>query len=415
MVLIEFSLNNSLYLLLLGLSGFGQIKMFEELDGIPQFIFMFFESLSLLLFVIFEDISLMITKRFRPRINSIKKLNLLLNASKIVVIKAREWVKYKIAKMFLSVFLLGILTTLNNMACIYIYYSFMSKINGMFCFANFLATWLMLKIWSYSTIHLHHVVALSILFIGLIASFILNYDLISMFIMMVNGSMGLLIGYFFGIVFIQSSREVLEKYALDVLKIKHFKLLFFEGFSSMFINIICLIIFQLAQCNSENDERNIFLMICGSAQFKELMKRAYDLLNYSSIHSLYVAIYVISTIIVHCSRILINKTSGPTHRYSADLLAFEMYMIYDSLNKVIKGFDIQLFEWDSYVLILILVIGCLIYNENIRINIGELSTNTRVEIEKRAQIENQLIESSLQDLRIFDDENQAELSIDEGV
>lgn len=103
-------------------------------------------------------------------------------------------------------------------------------------------------------------------------------------------------------------------------------------------------------------------------------------------------------ILLDLSRITINNNNGPTHRYSADLISYVIYMCIDLIlgnNNSIGDVALTFYIWWQLIIIIFLISGIFIYNENIRIHACNLSLNTKAEIENRAKKDIELYDSIL--------------------
>lgn len=377
MALVSFSRRNLLYIILLSIVTTGEMKLLQLISSYPQILFMFLDSLGLFLFVLIDDLILIYGfDEIKPRI-SLQKMTMF-NKQKITVISPNTKTKEKERKFIIAIFLLSLLTSLNSGLNFFIYLCLISGFSSAFWVFNMLFTWLLLFFWLKLRMHRHHVLAMIILFISLIASFVVNLGVFGQ-VEFLFGDFYLFSCCFVLIIIALPSRELIEKYVLDRLFVKYTRLLFFEGLGSCLINILIFGIVQLINCNKA--KRPVSLdQFCISTQNKILSKQFIKLFSFRTFDSLFIWLYFLSVIGINYFRIHINRSDGPSHRYSGDLLAFVIFMLLDSILETHK-----LFDWEIIVILFVLIIGCLLYNENIRLNFCQFSRNTRFEIERRAK------------------------------
>lgn len=404
MIIFSFSFDHFLYFILYALSSFSQIKMIELLEIYPHMILMLFSSLSMSYSVILEDISLFINEKecTSDRNSSIGKLLTLFNKKKFAFIQAENREKAKLKCYAISISILTILTALNISLSYLLFLCLFTGFSGVICIFNNLITWVYLFFWAKRKIYRHYILAFTLLVCALTASFIFDGWLLSLLIRYF-GSKWLLLGFFILTALTTASREVLEKYLLDVLYMSSSRLLFYEGIGTLIATLLVFTILQFIPCVLDEDAPVINITsFCLSSKAKVVGMSMLHLFSFISLDTLYIWIYIISTFINELFRILINKKHGPTHRYSADLFAFAIYMIVDMIISYYNDYY-QIFDWKRLIVIMVLILGCLIYNENIRINLCNLSYYTRAEIERRAAYDTKIDEDALIKLQELDE------------
>lgn len=106
---------------------------------------------------------------------------------------------------------------------------------------------------------------------------------------------------------------------MEVMYMKHFRLLFYEGVVSLVISLLLLGILQLFNCRTaEISDIMSLYTFCINSQIDVVNAFIFKLFGFISIDSLYVVLYVIAMSLMNTFRVLVNKTHGSTHRYTAD-------------------------------------------------------------------------------------------------
>lgn len=394
MAYIEFSFDNSLYVFLFALSSIGQMKLIELTENIPQMILIFLDSFSLLFMVLIEDISIAIIE-VNSKLKIYSERNAIYYKLSISFIEEKDEAEEKKYKILFYIIVLSLLTTLISSLNYMLFVMIFAGYSGSYFVFNLLFTWLFLRVWSNANIHRHHFFALILLSIGLMLEIRLNLDEFPLFFVLFDNEYWKLCLALIGIILFISTRESIEKYTLDILYIKHFRLLFYEGIGSLFFSCIIFGVLQYAQCDPDNySPLNKF---CLNSQFSAFKEGLVLCFNYSTSKTFYVWFYVFATALMNALRVLINKNQGPTHRYSGDIISFAIFVLIDIIKQYVKK-DRQIFNWKGFNTMIMLTIGCLIYNENIRIKVFNMAINTIHEIKQRAQLDpiigtNDLIQS----------------------
>lgn len=270
---------------------------------------------------------------------------------------------------------LGILAGLNSFISYILLLLLFFGYSGAYTFFNLLVSWLLLRIWKKSSIHNHKVVSLFIIFVQ-------GQPEILLFLF---NSYWLLLAIFALVIVVISSREIIENFAFEVLYIEHFKLLFYEGIGCLIFSALCFFLLQVITCDCDDSHLSLNCF-CSHTQLANLTWQFDGLFGFISIDTLFIWLYFIATLSVNIFRVILNKNKGPTQRFTADLIAFALFIIIDICPEFVLDYD-QIFKWESIVIILILIIGCLIYNENVKLYFCSLALSTRAEIQKRAVID----------------------------
>lgn len=149
---------------------------------------------------------------------------------------------------------------------------------------------------------------------------------------------------------------------MEVMYMKHFRLLFYEGVVSLVISLLLLGILQLFNCRTaEISDIMSLYTFCIHSQIDVVNAFIFKLFGFISIDSLYVVLYVIAMSLMNTFRVLVNKTHGSTHRYTADLLSFALFTVIDIITVLANWIDEeQIFNWENVLIIVFLIIGCLI-------------------------------------------------------
>lgn len=393
---VSFSFDNIVIMLLYIISNLGQIILISVTTYYPRFLFMLIDSLSLLFFVILEDISL-IMNREKPKC-IIKSMYGIKRTSKLKKGQMRSKNLRFIIYKTLSLVVLGALTVVNSYLSYLVYLSLITGFNGVLYLSNIGITWLIFLLWFKLKMYRHHLLALIIITVAVAIPFFL--DSIVSFLYWYVDSYSLLIGGLILLILVQPLREVIEKYALDHLYIRHTEILFYEGVISMIINLLIFGIIQIFNCEETMAVSIHPLKFCSESQIQILRRYLIELFGYQTIDTLYAYMYIIATILLSLSRILINKKNGPTHRYSGDFVSFALFEYIDYIRAWINsspdsGFY-SFYSWGNLIVQIFILFGILIYNENIIIHLCKLSANTNAIITERAQIDEQLCNITFQ-------------------
>lgn len=125
-----------------------------------------------------------------------------------------------------------------------------------------------------------------------------------------------------------------------------------------------------------------------------------------------------SNITSNAFRVLINKNNDLTHRYTTEVIALILFWIIIVIDptfalnmnttEIIK---VNYYAWINFIFPGLLILGCLVYNENIILYFFGLELYTRKEIMKRAdnEMELALINSQLIIEEKTDDNDQIDI------
>lgn len=379
---IKLGYNNLLYLIIFALSSAAQMKLIELIEEYPQIIFMFLDSLSLLVLVYLEIISAYLTDNNIKTSRTSSRL-LYFKTKRISILKAQERELIMRNKTIVLFIVVSLLTSLISALNYIIFFCLFIGFSGSFCFFNIVITWLLLFWYSKTKMHRHHFIALIILLTTIIISIVSNLQMFEL-IAIIFGNVWQFIACILLIIISLSSREVFEKYIIEVLYISHFKILFYEGVGSLIVNFVVFGVMQIFQCIKREDDYISLITFCSNGKAKTLTEYTYLLFNNGTIDTFHAWLYVIVTSVLNATRLMINKRNGPTHRYTGDLLSSALFMTIDIIITYVNQ-NYQLFDWKKVLIIVVLMIGCLIYNENIQFLFCNLAIYTRDEIAKRAE------------------------------
>lgn len=264
MKFISFSFDNLIYVLIYVISIMSQMYIIEKTQNYPRLIFMFLDSFSLLFFVILEDISIYFNTMLPRKYKQPKKEK----KNKIQIITINKYPNDYFNKKLISLVVLGILTVLNSYFTLFVYFSLLIGLNAFSYMCNIVLTWMILRLCFKWKMYRHHIFAFVIIAITLTVSFSLNPDIIIYFYYFLNNSYSLMIGGLIIVIIVQSFREVIEKYALDYLYMRHTKILFYEGVISLVINLLFFGILQLFNCQETEEVSINLLQFCYESQIK---------------------------------------------------------------------------------------------------------------------------------------------------
>lgn len=399
MRIVSCNCENMLYMILYTISNTIQMIIIHYINIYPLLISMFLDSLSLLFFIILEDISIFL-KCNKPKKKIKQQRNDIFRKGKIKLIKSEKHQKgYKTYRV-ISFISLGILTAINSFFIYFIYLNLLVGVCGFTYICNIILTWAILQRWFKLIIYNHHKLALVIIVLTVIMFFVCDPNLFYFYFDLLDNSYVLLIGGTIFLILAQSFREVIERYVLVYLYIQQSKILFFEGIIAIIINILLYGILQLFKCNEGKNEFATLAQFCFDSQAKNFNFKSLLFFGFGSLDTFYGFVYLIDIFLLHFSRININKMNGPTNRYSADLISCVIFMTYNYITALVISTENEfysLYEWWQFVLFVILILGVMIYNENIRIHIFNLSWNTKIEIKRRALIDRELCDQTFSD------------------
>lgn len=379
-MLVELNFNSLLPLTFYALSCFSLYYLNEQYQDYSQVLLMIIDSFSFLFVVILEDF--LLVRRFSSKIGLNRSNKYLRNRNKKIK-RLKQKINFDKTYSIMVILLLGSLTSLISSLSYVILYLLISGFASIYCIFNIMFSWVFLRMWFKWKIHRHHVLGIGLLFIGLLISLI-NYNNSSIvFEHMFFESYLYIIGAFIGIGILIPGREIIEKYTLDILFYTQSRLMFYEGIVSLIINCICLGVLQLFECNRKGDLFSPYYF-CRQGQLKTVELKVFLMFGYGSLLTLYSWLYVLATIISNVLRLSINKQFGPTQRYTMDLIGLSMYVVLSEIIFITSKYETP-FDWVNLLVIVILIIGCLIYNENIEIHVLGLATNVKAQIQKRAE------------------------------
>lgn len=395
MAVIEFSFDNLLYVFLYALSNIGQMQCRYFTQIYPQMIFIFLDSISLLLIVIIENISIKINKsNISLSKHNSQERAMFFRRKVITMLQVTDAEKRKSDYLImLYSTALSVLTSFISSMSYIIFRMLVAGYSGSYFVFNLLFTWLLLWLWSNRKIFRHHVFALSLMLIGLIMAILINLDNFHNFYILFDKQYWKLGLTLIGVILSISTREVIEKYALDILYITHYRLLFYEGIGSFCFNCLLFGILQLIPCKPYNSFISL-KSFCMFSKFKQLKPFALFFFNYSSTAALWGWLFCLFTASMNIFRILISKRNGPTHRYSGDIISFIIFIMINIILSYVQKEE-QMFTFYEFVTMIVLFIGCMIYNENIRFNVCNIANNTRFEIQNRAALDAIIDENNL--------------------
>ena len=172
--------------------------------------------------------------------------------------------------------------------------------------------------------------------------------------------------------------EITEKYIMHFKYISAYKILFFEGIVTLIINIVLLIVFSFVDCKTK------ITQFC-----EDTIVNISDVLSIISnnlIDCAYIILYIISAAFLNVFRILTNKHFTPIHRSVSDILTSIFIWIFSLITFHEPSKDKMMFTY-QFIGYLIVAIGILIYHEIIVIYLCKLNYYTKVEIDRRGNIE----------------------------
>lgn len=239
----------------------------------------------------------------------------------------------------------------------------------------------------YLEIYKHHIISICIVGIGFILICInrlLKLDnLLVIFIV------------FIIVHIVYSVKQINDKYIMDKMYISPFFLLLYQGICGSVFSIICIFISYSIPCNENWG-------LCEGEKFEdftELINIFGD--NIDVIPFLFFLLF--GSTFVNVFLMLIKKYLTPTHRSIAD--SFNAFFVWASTFTYDQGWGNK---WDSMNFLdifgyLLIIIGCLIYNEIIIIHFFNLDRDTKSEIIERA-LEDNRISLNIETIEIDDDD-----------
>lgn len=335
----------------------------------------FLHSLVLILFIIPEILLYCLTKKEQYS-ESITRSSAIIRKKLFRQIPAQHNKHYREKIVFL--FLLGVLASLLPLFEFFInYWEYISLYNPNMIL-NFIFTWAFSFIFFRIPMHIHQIISLIIMIIMRVIFCIIYQDIFVLIAQINSLGWGYYLMQLLAFIITISSREVLEKYLIDLCFMSSFMILFIEGCVSLCINIALFFSLQATDCSKM--KYNIIKELCENSTWSNLKAQFSTIFNQSE---LIVCLFsmVAFLFLVHCFRIYINKNISSSHRYLADSLT-ELY--YYSLFLWIPAFHFP-FKPLDVVNIVVVLIGCLVYNETIILYFCGLEKNTKIEIQRRQE------------------------------
>jgi hypothetical protein len=168
--------------------------------------------------------------------------------------------------------------------------------------------------------------------------------------------------------------QIIEKIIIESKFISPFKLLFVKGIFCTILNIILYVILNFIKCEN-NFLRNYY---CTSVYIESGIKEIYN-----DITSFFVIIaFILITLVLNILAILTNFYFNPNYRVISD--SFTDVIGYAYLYFVFKRNTYKIYNIFGQI---ILILGILIFNEIIILNIFGFSKYTKYEIDKRSTID----------------------------
>ena len=191
--------------------------------------------------------------------------------------------------------------------------------------------------------------------------------------------------YYIGFIITQiiySFKQLLDKYMMDKLYLSAFLILFYQGLVGLIISFILIGIASFIPCYKEWD-------FC-EGNYVETFSNFADIYSEEFSQFLYVGLLLISSMFLNILLMLTKKYFTATHRSVADTLnAFCSWVLLLCSSKNPIGWTIKnILDIIGYI---VMLLGCLIYNEIIILHVFRLDEGTKYSIMTRGDNESKAI------------------------
>lgn len=359
---------------------FAQIYCGVQLEFTSNILIPIINSFSLLFAVFLENIHLILTKDTFDIHHQIKRQNFT-KSSKIFRIESDILKKKKIS--YASYALLGIISSF-EIGLMYEFaflqtYGFSSSQSLL----SIIVIWSASKFFSKNKLYSHQILSLCLIALDIIVFYCLDFNNLTFSIELIFKTYIRFFVFFFVYIIASPVKELLEHHMMIIDYISPFRLLFFEGASSLFLFMLYFGIINFVPC--KNATGGFFNDLCYFSQWGIFKKDFVDTFSYISKFTAYAWGYIIFGFFMQSFRIQTNKQLSPSHRYMAEMVFSFYWFIHDLFAYYIKYSDYTAyFIFIHFFNAFILVIACLIFNEYVIINLCGLNTNTYIEKNNRA-------------------------------